>query len=80
MFNFRVNITYVDRDGETHDIKGKVGDNVMYLAHRHDVEIEGKLRALTPGALCFKLLCVVGLKDRLFNFSQISVNFMSHDG
>ena len=38
----RVNLTYVDRDGEAHNIKGKVGDNVMYLAHRHDIEIEGE--------------------------------------
>ena len=29
-----VNITYVLRDGERVQVRGKVGDNVMYLAHR----------------------------------------------
>lgn len=31
-----VNITYIDRDGKPHEIRGKVGDNVLYLAHRYD--------------------------------------------
>lgn len=29
-----VNISYVQRDGNEKKIRGKVGDNVMYLAHR----------------------------------------------
>lgn len=29
-----VNINYVQRDGNVRTIRGKVGDNVMYLAHR----------------------------------------------
>ncbi|VDK64940.1 unnamed protein product [Anisakis simplex] len=29
-----VNITYILRDGSSRKIRGKVGDNVMYLAHR----------------------------------------------
>jgi hypothetical protein len=29
-----VNITYITRDGTEKKIRGKVGDNVMYLAHR----------------------------------------------
>lgn len=29
-----VNITYVLRDGTEKKIRAKVGDNVMYLAHR----------------------------------------------
>ena len=48
--SFRVNITYVDRDGERNDIKGKVGDNVMYLAHRHDLDIEGNYSKPKAGA------------------------------
>ena len=32
---------YVARDGKRHDIKGKVGDNVLYLAHRYAIELEG---------------------------------------
>ena len=36
-----VNITYVNRDGTEIKIRGKKGDNVMYLAHRYEIEIEG---------------------------------------
>jgi ferredoxin-2, mitochondrial len=40
-FYVRVNVTYIDKDGKRHPIKGKVGDNLMYLAHRHEIEMEG---------------------------------------
>ena len=32
---------YVDKDGKKTPIRGKVGDNAMYLAHRYGIEIEG---------------------------------------
>ena len=35
----RVNLTYVDRNGDSIPIAGKVGDNVLYLAHRHEVRV-----------------------------------------
>ena len=38
---YSINVTFIDRDGDRHDIKGKVGDNVLYLAHRHGIEMEG---------------------------------------
>ena len=44
-----VNVVYVDRQGQDLPIRGKVGDNVMYLAHRHKIEIEGMLLGLGPG-------------------------------
>ena len=34
-------MTFIDRDGEVHKVRGKVGDNVLYLAHRYDIELEG---------------------------------------
>ena len=37
----RVNVVYIDRDGSRHEIKGKVGDNALYLAHRYGIEMEG---------------------------------------
>ena len=40
-----VNITYIDRDNIEHDIEGKIGDNVLFLAHRHDIDIEGACEA-----------------------------------
>lgn len=38
---FRVNIVYIDKDGKKTNVRGKVGDNVLYLAHRYGVEMEG---------------------------------------
>ena len=40
-----VNITYIDRDNIEHNIEGKIGDNVLFLAHRHDIDIEGACEA-----------------------------------
>ena len=37
----RVNVVFIDRDGSRHEIRGKVGDNVLYLAHRYGIEMEG---------------------------------------
>lgn len=36
-----MNISYVDKDGKKTVIKGKVGDNILYLAHRFGIEMEG---------------------------------------
>lgn len=38
---FRVNVVYVDRSGQRIPVKAKVGDNVLYLAHKHGIELEG---------------------------------------
>ncbi|XP_053395481.1 adrenodoxin-like protein 1, mitochondrial [Mercenaria mercenaria] len=47
-----VNITYIDRNGERIAVKGKVGDNVMYLAHRYGVELEGACEASLACSTC----------------------------
>ena len=53
---------YIDRQNKRHNIKGKVGDNVMYLAHRYDIEIEGKLdKRLQHFYLSDKLIFVLML-------------------
>ena len=38
---YSVNITYILKDGNQLKIKGKVGDNAMYLAHRYNIPLEG---------------------------------------
>lgn len=43
----RVNITFIDRAGKRIPVRGKVGDNVLYLAHRHGIELEGKCKTHT---------------------------------
>ncbi|CAI4229521.1 unnamed protein product [Auanema sp. JU1783] len=47
-----VNITYILRDGTPKKIRGKVGDNVMYLAHRYDIELEGACEASIACSTC----------------------------
>ena len=61
----RVNVTYVDREGQRLNIQGKVGDNVLYLAHRHNIELEG---------LCTKLS--VELNCKLIESSRPSESVM----
>lgn len=40
---FRVNITYIDKNGKETLVRGKVGDNALYLAHRYGITMEGML-------------------------------------
>lgn len=47
-----VNITYVLRDGTEKKIRGKIGDNVMYLAHRYGIELEGACEASLACSTC----------------------------
>ncbi|XP_016934958.2 adrenodoxin-like protein 1, mitochondrial [Drosophila suzukii] len=47
-----VNITYVDKDGKRTQVQGKVGDNVLYLAHRHGIEMEGACEASLACTTC----------------------------
>ena len=47
-----VNVTFIDQDGEEHKVKAKVGDNVMYLAHRHDIDLEGACEASCACCTC----------------------------
>ena len=57
-FHCSVNVTYIDRNGHRIKVKGKVGDNLLYLAHRHGIEMEGRLHvciwyALDVGCIQF---------------------------
>jgi len=47
-----VNVVYIDRDGKRHEIRGKIGDNVMYLAHRYNIELEGACEASLACSTC----------------------------
>lgn len=39
---FSVNVVYIDRSGQRIPVKAKVGDNVLYLAHKHGIDLEGE--------------------------------------
>lgn len=47
-----VNITYITKDGNRVKVRGKVGDNVLYLAHRYGVEMEGACEASLACTTC----------------------------
>ncbi|XP_055708376.1 adrenodoxin-like protein 1, mitochondrial [Phlebotomus papatasi] len=47
-----VNITYIDKDGKRMAVRGKVGDNVLYLAHRYGIEMEGACEASLACTTC----------------------------
>lgn len=52
MFNFRVNVRFVDRNGNTRHLEGEVGDNLMVLARRHNIEIEGACEGSLACSTC----------------------------
>ena len=43
---------FKNRDGVKTKISGKVGDNLMYLAHRYNIEIEGACEASLACSTC----------------------------
>lgn len=47
-----VNVTYIDKDGNRINVRGKVGDNLMYLAHRHEIAMEGACEASLACTTC----------------------------
>lgn len=47
-----INITYITKDGDRIPIKGKIGDNVLYLAHRHNIDMEGACEASLACTTC----------------------------
>lgn len=37
----RVTVQIMDKDGKVNNVRGKIGDNLLYLAKRFEVEMEG---------------------------------------
>ena len=51
-----VNIVYVDMDGNRTEVAGAVGDNALYLAHRHGINLEGACEASLACSTCHVIL------------------------
>ncbi|XP_053438298.1 ferredoxin-2, mitochondrial isoform X2 [Nycticebus coucang] len=47
-----VNVVFVDRSGQRIPVSGKVGDNVLHLAQRHGVDLEGACEASLACSTC----------------------------
>uniref|UniRef100_A0A8B9MM46 Ferredoxin-2, mitochondrial n=1 Tax=Accipiter nisus TaxID=211598 RepID=A0A8B9MM46_9AVES len=48
----RVNVVFVDRAGRHVPVRGRVGDNVLHLAQRHGLELEGACEASLACSTC----------------------------
>jgi len=47
-----VNVIFIDKTGKRMPIRGKVGDNILYLAHRYGIELEGACEASLACSTC----------------------------
>ena len=47
-----VNVVFIDKNCKRIQIRGKVGDNVLYLAHRYGIELEGACEASLACSTC----------------------------
>nr|XP_019939943.1 PREDICTED: ferredoxin-2, mitochondrial [Paralichthys olivaceus] len=47
-----VNVVYINRSGQKIPVRAKVGDNVLYLAHKHGIELEGACEASLACSTC----------------------------
>ncbi|KAM8960935.1 ferredoxin-2, mitochondrial [Pelodytes ibericus] len=47
-----VDVTFVDRSGCHVPVKGKVGESVLYLAHRYDIDLEGACESSLACSTC----------------------------
>ncbi|XP_060037695.1 ferredoxin-2, mitochondrial isoform X2 [Erinaceus europaeus] len=48
----RVNVVFIDRSGQRVPVSGRVGDNVLHLAQRHGVDLEGACEASLACSTC----------------------------
>lgn len=47
-----VNVVYINRSGQRIPVKAKVGDNVLHLAQKHGIELEGACEASLACSTC----------------------------
>lgn len=55
-----VNVTFVDKEDNRIRVKGKIGDNLLYLAHRYEIEMEGACEASLACTTCH---CYVDIEN-----------------
>ncbi|XP_066156559.1 adrenodoxin-like protein 1, mitochondrial [Euwallacea fornicatus] len=47
-----VNIIFITKEGDQVPIRGKIGDNLLYLAHRYEIPMEGACEASLACTTC----------------------------
>lgn len=50
-------MVYVDRSGQRIPVKARVGDNVLYLAHKHGIDLEGEFKRLLV-SVCLRFVFI----------------------
>ncbi|KAF7240232.1 Ferredoxin-2, mitochondrial [Varanus komodoensis] len=48
----RVNVVFIDRSGQRLPVQGRVGDDVLHLAQRHGIDLEGACEASLACSTC----------------------------
>ncbi len=47
-----IEVTFIDREGDRHVVRGRVGDNLLETAHANDVELEGACEGSLACSTC----------------------------
>lgn len=47
-----MNVTFITKEGKRVAVRGKVGDNLLYLAHRYEISMEGACEASLACTTC----------------------------
>nr|DBA23759.1 TPA: hypothetical protein GDO54_014642 [Pyxicephalus adspersus] len=50
--DYRVDVVFIDRAGKRIPAKGKIGESVLYLAHRYGIELEGACESSLACSTC----------------------------
>ncbi|KAG2470686.1 FDX2 protein, partial [Polypterus senegalus] len=52
LLQLQINVVFVDRSGQRIPVKAKVGDNVLHVAHKHGIDLEGACEASLACSTC----------------------------
>ena len=52
LYTCRVNITFIDRDGDEHIVQAKVGDTLLEVAKDFDIDLEGACEGTLSCSTC----------------------------
>jgi ferredoxin len=48
----RISVTYIDRDGTRYDVKAPLGSNLLEVAHRENIDLEGACEGSLACSTC----------------------------
>ena len=51
-YHLRVNITFIDRDGDEQTVQAKVGDTLLEVAKEYDIDLEGACEGTLSCSTC----------------------------